>query len=445
MPRFRHVLGRLARSLTRLGSERGGNVAMISALAAPVLLGSFGLGTEVASWYANQHSMQNAADSAAIAAATNSSSDYATEAKAVAARYGYVDGQNGVAVTASDTVACPGGGNACYSVTISKSFPLILAQFVGYSGDTQLAGAPAKQILAKAVAQQSTIQRPYCLVALGQIGASITANGAPQADFSGCNVLANGDADCHGFDLRADVGDSHGTNSGCGLEQNSNVPLLADPYASQASNIPPNPCNGVYPQRPLHPADPELPASNLISGNASWGSVVPVCGDLKLTGPLTISNMSGPTTLVLYNGDLDLNGYTLQTTAGTGLTIIFAGDDNYTHIPAGDGTLDFAAPTSGPWSGVAIYQDPALTQGVDLAAAGADPTWNITGLVYMPHATVTFSGIVNKASNGLSCFSLVVSDLRLNGTSAILSHGQCTQAGLILPTNTVPGRAKLVS
>ena len=31
-----------------------------------------------------------------------------------------------------------------------------------------------------------------------------------------------------------------------------------------------------------------------------------------------------------------------------------------------------------------------------------------SGMVYMPHASVTLKGIVNKASNGYSCFGLVV-------------------------------------
>ena len=46
------------------------------------------------------------------------------------------------------------------------------------------------------------------------------------------------------------------------------------------------------------------------------------------------------------------------------------------------------------------------------------PTWKITGLVYLPHASVTFSGAVNKASNGQSCFVLLVVNLRVNGGGA---------------------------
>jgi hypothetical protein len=256
--------------------------------------------------------------------------------------------------------------------------------------------------------------------------------------------MSNGDATCNGHDLGADIGDAHGLNNGCGVTRQSGVPLIADPYAGLAANIPPDPCGGSYPQEPTKKKGAALPPTNQFAGNYSWGPVETVCGDMELTGPVNISNSNGPTTLVIYNGDLDLSGYKLSTLAGAGLTVVFAGDNSYSHIPVGGGTLDFAAPTSGAWSGVAIYQDPGLTSGVDISSAGNSPTWDITGLVYLPHASVTFSGAVNKASNGQSCFVLMVDNVTINGTGSILAHGQCAQAGLTMPSNPVPGRARLV-
>jgi hypothetical protein len=177
----------------------------------------------------------------------------------------------------------------------------------------------------------------------------------------------------------------------------------------------------------------------LLSGNNV------VCGDLQLTSDVTIDAPAGAV-LVIENGRLDLNGHTLQTSNGSGLTIVFSGTNSgsYTHAPTGSGTLDIAAPTSGPWSGVAMYQDPALTSGVDIADAGNTPAWAITGLVYLPHASVTLSGIVNKAGYGKSCFAMVVSDITVNGTGAILPNGECIPAGLGMPTGNLPGRGALV-
>ncbi len=121
--------------------------------------------------------------------------------------------------------------------------------------------------------------------------------------------------------------------------------------------------------------------------------------------------------IVIRNGQLDTNGYSITTATDASAVIIFSGDNGtYTHAPTGGGTIDIAAPTSGPWSGVALYQDPALTSGVDISAAGNSPSWNITGLAYFPHASITFSGAVGKATSGKSCFVMVVDTMLINGT-----------------------------
>ena len=63
----------------------------------------------------------------------------------------------------------------------------------------------------------------------GSVTQDFGTNGAPKADLAGCNIMANAGADCHGHNLGAPVGDAHGTNSGCGIVQHSNVPTLTDP------------------------------------------------------------------------------------------------------------------------------------------------------------------------------------------------------------------------
>ena len=102
MPRSRRFLRAWLRS------ERG-NVAIITAILLPVLIGGFGIGFETAGWYQTQRALQNAADSAAIAAATNASSSYASEASAVAAQYGFTNGSAGATVSSSNSATCPGG------------------------------------------------------------------------------------------------------------------------------------------------------------------------------------------------------------------------------------------------------------------------------------------------------------------------------------------------
>ncbi len=436
---------RLARAFRR---DRRGNIALMTAFALPVMVGSLGLGAEVTSWYNGRRALQSAADSAAIAAASTSSNGYVAEARAVAGQYGLRNGQDGVTVNVLNNQACPGGGAAaCFRVTITKTQPLIMAQVVGFDGDTTLAdGRPAKRLTASAMAVRSDAPRSYCILALASSGAleGIRANGSPDADLTGCKIFSNTTSNCNGHSLKADYSDAHGTSANCGTINTSNVPVITDPYASLRQYIPPNTCQlQAYSWIPGK-NQPALVEQNKFQGTENR-TLIKVCGDAKLTANTTISG--GDTIMVIYGGRLDVGPYTLKTASNSKLTIIFAGPHflNKTQIPTGTGMFDIQAPKTGNWKGVAIYDDPQLTTGLDVTEAGNSPAWKITGLVYMPHAYVEFSGIVNKSSYGDSCFGLVVDNMRVNGTAEILAHGECPRAALVLPYILLPGRGQLVS
>lgn len=199
--------------------------------------------------YTLQRGMQNAADAAVLSAATNGTSSYAAEAQAIAAQMGYQNGVNNVVVTASNSASCPSGGDTCYSVTVSEVVPLYLVQVMGYSGNTTLNGSPALTVSATSLATQGTTTRNYCLLALGTSGDAILDNGVPAANFSGCDTMSNASAVCHGHNMGANYGDAHLSDSGCGMVQDSGLPIVADPYAALASSVPASNC-ALYPQEP---------------------------------------------------------------------------------------------------------------------------------------------------------------------------------------------------
>jgi Flp pilus assembly protein TadG len=468
LSRPRNILAKAVHALGSLRADQRGTIAVMMAFLLPVLVGGFGLGFEVSNWYLQTRAMQNAADSAAIAAAADASANYAVEAKAVAAQYGFVDGSNNVTVTASNTAACPAGGNTCYSVTITSKVPLYLAQVVGYSGNTTVNGAKGEALSSTAVAQQITKQQPICLLALDTSGTALRTNGAPKANFTGCTVMSNSTATCNGSNLLATYGIAVGTNgggAGCGIKQISNYPT-PDTTPGCPKNcydkILPNSgisatalgkCGGSYPQYAKKTGYPTKIStlSKLPSFTDSNGDTVYVaCGDTQLS-----SNVIAPagSILVVENGNLDLGSSTLS---GSALTVVFSGTADtktvtYGHAPTatGSGTLDIQAPTTGPWAGVALYQDLNLTgTGVDVSYAGNSPTWNITGLVYMPNSSLTISGAINKSANGADCMVQIAKDVLINGTGLIYAQtpdgSGCKSAGLIQPTATIPGRSQLV-
>ncbi|MBN8848539.1 MULTISPECIES: pilus assembly protein TadG-related protein [unclassified Sphingomonas] len=418
--------------------DRRGAISPLMALMIIPIAGATAMATEVGQWYYFQRALQNAADSAAIAAATNNSSTgstYLNEARGAARGFGFVDGQSNTTVTAN-VVTCPAGagsGATCYQALLTKTVPVGLAGIVGFVGDK---GGGKQGIMASAIASTGpggTGGKQACVWSLGP-GNSFTSNGGPKPDLSGCSILSNGNATCNGHNLGADYGLAVGTASGCGKTQISGVTAPTDTYAPLASNIPPNNCSS-YPTVPSKKKDPPLPASNVLTGAQTINQSF--CGDVQLSGDVTLS---GSNTVTIFNGTLDLNGHTFKTASGASATVIFSGTNDASSVrgPSDSGTLDISAPSSGTWSGVAIYQDPRMSppaSSLNISYSGNQPTWNISGLVYLPKSNVTFSGAVNKSGSGTACFVLVAYTILVNGTGNIFANNTaCGTSGLTPPT-----------
>ena len=464
----RLYLSKIVTASLRLRTEQRGGVAVMMGLLFPVLLAGLGLGFEISSWYLRSRAMQNAADAAVMAAASNGEDNFNVEAAAVAAHYGYVDGASNVSVAASNDAPCPEGADvtsSCYSVSISSIVPLYLSQLLGFAGDLKSNGVAQKLLTSAAVAVQTTIQQPLCLLTLSKSGTGLRTNGAPNSDFNGCTVMSNSKASCNGSDLKANYGLAADSNDGCGVKKKSNIKAVDDPYAKLAINIPADTCGtgeNAYPQEPKKPHDPPLPATNIWSGTKSISGVKQVCGDVQLSGSdevviSTPDNLIGAV-IVIYNGQLDLNGKTLKTAAGSAVTIVFSGTSsnmNYVHAPTDNstgqgGVFNIQAPSSPQalFPGIAIYQDPNMNNGVDITYKGNNPAWDITGGVYLPNSNVTMSGDVNKSSNGADCFVMIANTVLINGTSNIYQQSPyaagCKTAGLTVPTATIPSRSQLI-
>ena len=63
--------------------------------------------------------------------------------------------------------------------------------------------------------------------------------------------------------------------------------------------------------------------------------------------------------------------------------------------------------------------EPHHQRGLHLLRQQSD--WDLSGLVYLPHSSVTFSGAVNKSSTGQTCFTMVVDNITINGTGSIFA------------------------
>jgi hypothetical protein len=419
---------------SKLRRDSRGAVSPIFALLLIPLIGVLGFATETGSWYYTQRSMQNAADTAALAAATNGCTavgcGYVQEAAAAAKQYGFTSAVNNTTVATTYPVTCPSGANTCYKVDITRTLPIYMTKIVGFTGSGALGTGRGQIIRASSVASARMTGGTYCITTLGSGSGGppndgIEFKGTPNLDLSGCDIASNSGASCNGngigTNVHAYVRTAGKSNKQCGTEVSGSPP--SDIYAGLASKIvqPPG-CNGAPPATAT-----DIPAQ-------TWSTSQSKCGSIRLTGNVTVDH---DITLTISKGGLNLNGKTLSTTGAGHLTIIFTGDYNATtsHIFSGSGTLDFQAPTTGDWAGVAVYQDPSMTQGTfDISNAGSQPTYNITGLLYMPKGAIDIRGAINKHSGGDACIASVAKSLAINGTGSILSKpvSQCMQAGLTL-------------
>ena len=455
------MLGRLFHGPTRFLRDQRGGVSVMLVLMLIPMIAVLGMAMEGSSWFLGKRALQNAADSAAVAASLNDcrsttatcytaakSQTYDFEAKAVTARFGFTNAEDNVTVVATDAATCPNGDTNCYGVTITKLVPIGLVGIVGFRGDALIDGQPAQTIRSYAVARPRGPPDTYCISTKSTDAASINFKGGGATgslDFGGCNFKSNGGASCTnkvGGDSKIGFSDVNNANDGkdCGSERVVTTPVV-DNFDALKSSIP-NPntnCSGGFPKAATGGKTAgTVVAANRLTGAMTFSTSAPICGDAQLTGDTTVGSDS---VLLINNGRLDLQGFKLSTTGTAHLTIIFSGVAGSSAIIVGTGTLDYSAPTSGTWSGVAMYVNPTLTAGsnINFTYSGNSPAFDITGLIYAPKSNVTLSGSINHATAGLACLGFMVNTIGSNGTMAIFAKPtiDCPRAGLTLPG--VPG------
>jgi hypothetical protein len=433
----RVVTRALVKGIFSFSRNESGNIATVVALVLVPLGGMLAVAGEVSGWWAIQRSEQHAADSAAIAAVSNNDpSTVQYEAKKVAATMNFAgDANTSISVSMVVQGICPAGLNPCYRVTISKSVPLYLVQLVGYHGTN---GTGRQTIFASALAGSRFLTEPLCLVALAKTGTAITIHGGSNVDMSNCAIgtlsTSSNPIQCTGNNWDGFPTGVAPIGASCGTVPSLDGSGIADNYKTLgAANIPPGGCSSF----PLH----------------TWGSAPtsygPICGDVMLTSDVTLTT-SG--TIYIYNGQLNLNGRTLSTANGVNVTIVFdaVGGTGYNKAPFADtsGALNIQAPSSGSWSGIALYQY-GLSSVVSQTFNGSNSVqWGITGLIYLPKVDLLFNGAVDKSTYGVACTILVVNTFQINGSDKLTLNktpNACPVAGLNNPPVVPAGRRVLLA
>jgi Flp pilus assembly protein TadG len=304
---------RIAAAVGGLWRDRSGVTAVLTALGAVVLLGFTGLAIDVVTWEVAQHKMQSAADAAALAASIAAYTDQnaTNAADAVAASYGYVNGQNGTNVTVTSPYSGNGAQNGV-QVVISQSQPQFFSRLF-------LASAPT--VTVQAAARLPAGSGSMCVMTLGGSGklavGDATFTGNTTVNMSTCDLYNNSTAanstelngsstlDVRNMYLAGDYTRGGSARLSISGTAATYVTPANDPYAAMSI-----------------PSYSGCSQTNYTLGPSQSFTINPgstpyvFCGNTDIKGTLTL----GPGTYIIDGGNFTAESQ--ATITGTGVTII---------------------------------------------------------------------------------------------------------------------------
>lgn len=400
-PRLRALLGRF-RLADR--ASKGGNVALIFALTAPMVVGGAGLASETVYWYHRKLELQSAADAAAYAAAVdlragNTQTHFTSEASTAAAANGFDSTQGTI------TVNWPPASGTHQN---TQAVEVLIAQTVPrfFSG-LFVSGSLTENV--RAVAQYRPASNA-CVLALNKTASgAVTIWGSATVTLTACSIMSNSLSS-----TAIDTGGSSSTNADClisvgGVAVNSgttetvcstpitNAPPVQDPYGSL-------------------PAPTSVGSGPCLSGSITNGTLHPgnYCTGMDLKGTVTLEN-DGLTDPVYYvSGNLKINANAAIT--GSGITIYLAPGASVSIN--GNSDMKVSAPSTGTYAGVLFFGDRTNTGTVTI---NGDSASSMTGALYFPNQTVSYLGNFSGSNN---CTQVVADQVLMSGSTTFSAN--CT-------------------
>ncbi|MEZ5920888.1 MAG: Tad domain-containing protein [Parvularculaceae bacterium] len=384
-----------------------GAAAIVMAAATPVVLGGLAYGGEVAYWELTKRELQNATDSAALAAGTQvrsgeNQTTIENAALKMAQASGYFGGTSSPDFivqhppTSAPTLVDgtdPNGDNAYVYVITKESLARRFTKFFSHTNSVTING--------DAVAKVEN-GRPACILALHPTASgAISTGGSTNVALTGCDIAANSISPTaitstgNGSNVAADcisaVGNVSINNTYSLLcpAPIVNAPITGDPYAYVAE-----------------PANAACTSNKNLNQFPNQGSGAQRCysgssGGVSVSGNTTLApnttyvfeNTGGNTLSFSMNGN--------KTLSGTNVTLFFKGKwDIKTN---GNSSINITAPTTGPYAGLAIWG--SKNSEVDIDFTGNNGAF-VVGAIYSPNND---------------------SEIKYTGSNVTYSAGQCTQ------------------
>ncbi|MDE3200286.1 MAG: hypothetical protein KGN79_05130 [Acidobacteriota bacterium] len=376
-----------------------GNILVLTSLTMMCIFGFVGLANDVGVLYWNKRKIQSAADSAAVAGATElnyvavDNSSVAAAAKAAAAQNGFTDGQDGVTVTVNNGPSIgPHAGNSHYiEVIVQRQAPTF---FLRLFGDNYVT------VSARAVAGFGGGQG--CIFALSPTGTAISVSGGAAISSDKCQIFDNSS------DQNALTVSSNATLTA------KQIGVVGGYSESMPGSITPNPVTGIVaatdPLAYLQPPTiPSACAAKLNLNGSGSTTLSPGCyTDISYSGSGNLTFQPGT---YIFTGNVNLNGS--GDINGSGVTFYVGPSGG---INATNGVLNLSAPTSGTYDDILLYQDRANTNNIVFSGQSGS---TLEGIFYAPDASLSFTG---NATGTQYNISLVANTVSLSGQAVLQNY-----------------------
>lgn len=380
--------------------DRRGASAVMMCVAMPVLVGGAGLGAEAAFWKFRQRAIQQQADAAAFAGATElriggSDNDINAAVNESLTNNGFRMDLGSFEVQSPPVSGAFAGEEAVY-VEAEENWPRYFTALFFEDGVTLRANATAEL-------QQGL---RACMLALDQNASeAIDITGSTTVTLNGCSIMSNSSASnalsiggsgtlvtsCAG--ARGGVDDDGGMTLTSCPEARERMRRMEDPYADVPEPVVSGSC--------VHPTNFAGP-----SGAVHSASPGRYCGGMNILRTVNFA----PGVYIIDGGTLSANSTAVLN--GTGVTFFLT---NGARLDInGQAQLNLSAPTSGTYSGLLFFADRSGSSVSHVLNGTSSST--LTGAVYLPNDNLSYSGNNNSVSG---CTQIIARTLDLTGNSGI--------------------------
>ena len=458
----------MRKHLRNLWNDKRGNALIIAAAALPLLLGSAGLATDTIQWALWKRQLQRAADSAAIAGVYDRVAHAGAKTNVPTAvahdlelnQHTMIDLMTGYPKFTYPDDAGSQKNQVQVTLKVQKSLSF-----------SSMFMAAAPEITASATAATVGSSGEFCVLSLqnnSKTGIQATGNNQITMD---CGMMTNSTA------VNAAAGQGSATVTATTLAASGGIqqsktwnittyqpysPSLEDPYAdltpksdSSSGQYDFDNCtnSGVPGKGGSLTVDNKNDGISFNASDTTYGAhstANAVCfGSLDVNSGRTLTLKNG--VFVINGGNANVQGNLILDNA----VLILSNKDSSTTANIGhydansSGTLKATAMTSGPWAGIAVYQDrrakdDAPTGNITASSPNkinGNSTQKITGVLYFPSQQLTYNG---TGTGTATCTQFVAKRIYWSGNSGLNNFTKnCTLQGM--HAITAPTKVRLVA